>query len=160
MDNKLFGIKTAIEESEKYLKEQFENVDSFKSSQGRILTSMSLIISVFGFLLSQSTKNVSVSPINIFCIGALFTIIVGIHSFSIMPISLKAPIAIEWDIFEDIFFNQNEKTVLENKIENYIKAIDDNRKIISKLIWRSRISVAAYLIILVDVFIIFCKLFS
>jgi len=155
MENKYIGLKTAIEETEKYFKEQIGSMETFKAHQGRMLTSVSLIIATFGFIKSQTQKSISISPLLVIIIGLLFIIYVTVYSFLIMPISMEMPIKIEKSVLREAFSIKAEKKILENKLENYINAIDVNRKKINKLIFWSRLSTIVYLIILVVAIIIF-----
>lgn len=147
MEDKLFGAKVAIEESEKYLKEQIDSVETFKLHQSRMLTSLSLIISVIGLIIGLREGR-SMPPAIPILIGILFLGFVIIHTIMIMPISLEMPLKIDFAIFKKIFFDKPEKKVLENKLANYLKAVRNNQVKINRLVCLSRISTTLFMITL------------
>ena len=158
MENQFLGLKTAIEESEKYLRDQINSVETFKSHQSRILTSVSLIISVTGLLLGQNQKSLVISPVILVILGTLFCIILIDYAFVILPISLDTPIRIDRTVFNKAFIGKPEEKILNNKLKNYIIVINNNRRKITRLIWASRVSVVSFLFILIGIFHIINKL--
>lgn len=156
MENKFFGLKTAIEETEKFYKEQLSSIDTFKIHQGRMLTSISLIITTFGFLLSRIESKLDVIPSFVIAVGALFLVYLCIYSFLVMPISLDTPIEINKDVLKKAFAKPEEKNILENKLENYINVIHKNSLKINKLVIWSKISILIFFAIIIIVFINFC----
>ena len=158
MKNKLIGLRTSVEETENYFKEQIDSVDSFKEHQSRILTSVSLIVSVAGLLLGKNETPVEIPLCALISIGVLFCVILLIFAFVMMPVSLDTPLKIDRSIFNRAFIGKTEEKILNNKLKNYIIVINQNRKKITKLIWASRVSVVAFLLILVIVFYIIYQL--
>ena len=149
MEDKLFGAKVAIEESEKYLKEQIDSVETFKTHQSRMLTSLSLIISVIGLIIGLQEERIVITHGIFIMIGVLFLAFVAIYTLLVMPISVEMPIKTDFDVYKEIFFDKPEKRVLENKLENYLLAVKKNRRKINRLVYLSRISTVLYLVLIV-----------
>lgn len=148
MEKSFLGPKTAIEETEKVLEEQFDSVNSFKQLQSRMLTSLSFIVSALGLLTGLQATSLIISPVVLTAIMLLFVCFLIIYSLLLMPTSLEMPFRIEFDVFKEMFFEKPEKEILENKLENYIAVVKNNRRKINRLLWFSRISAVIYLIIL------------
>jgi len=159
MENDNFDIETSIDQSEKFLHEQFDSVKNIKDHQKSLLSSVSIIIAVSTLIIKYLTEEIFIDPLMIFGLGALFAFMVVVYSFSIMPVELQTPIKISYKIFEKIFFNKSKKEILENKLRNYVDVIDNNELIIKQLMCRSKISTTAYLIILATLFYLFCKFY-
>lgn len=154
MEDVNIDLKIAIEQAKFALQEQYDSVKNIKDHQKSLLSSVSIIIAVFGLILKNLNNEIIVSLPEISVIGFLFLIIIFIYSFSIMPINLLTPIKMDYEIFEKIIFNKPEKKILENLLHNYIEVLELNSAKIDRLIIRSKISTAAYIMIILTFFVI------
>jgi len=158
MENKYTDLQTAFEETEKYYIEQLESVETFKSYQGRLLTSVSLIIATFGFVINQINEDIDISPFFVIVIGALFMIYIAIYSYIVMPISLEWPILIEKENLKSLFEGKEEKQIFETKLDNYLDAVEMTRSKVKSFKCLAYFSALIYLAILISTFIVFCKI--
>jgi len=149
MEDKFYDIKEAIEESGKVLKEQIDNVESFKAHQSRMLTSLSLIVSVAALILGLQEETAIIPPAIFILVAVAFVGFVIIHALSIMPIKIKMPIKVDFDIFKEIYLDKPEKELLENKLTNYVDVVETNREIFNRMYLWSSISTVLYLVLIV-----------
>lgn len=151
MEEKYLGAKVAIEESEKVLKEQMKSVGAFKTHQGRLLTVLGFILSVIGLLIGLRDDPLEITPVVIIILGSLFLGFVCIYAFIVAPVELEMPVKIDFDIFKEVFIGKQEKTILENRLANYIKAVRNNGKKTNRLYVWSWISTVIFVSILMIV---------
>ena len=150
--SKNYDLETALDETKSYLDEQYKSIDTIKSSVRDLMSSAGLIIALLSLLqinihdldfLNPSSKELLVLSSIIFYI---ILIIIGV--FLLMPIKMFTPMEISKITFQKLFYNKEPKKILENRIENYLNIVEQNRRILKKASFLSKISSIIYILII------------
>jgi len=146
MEDNIFGLNLAINESRDFLNKQIESVESFKKHQGRILTSLSLIISMLGLIFGLQPEALDkITSVLLTVTGGLFFVFVIIYAFMIKPVALQTPLEVDFDNFEGILFNKPPKETLENLLENLIDVVKINKQTLDRFDSWSLVSTIIFL---------------
>lgn len=137
MENEDYDLECSVEETKYYLERQYDSVDSVKNTSRDILTAISLLTTIWAFLQIDEFSFDFTS----FSMHLLTRIVVIVSYLAILILTgilaqlnvMCAPIAIDWEVFQTLFFNQSKKKILENRLENYLQAVNLNRKKITRL---------------------------
>jgi hypothetical protein len=147
MEDSIFGLNLAINESRDFLNKQIESIEAFKRHQGRILTSLSLIISMLGLIFGLQPEPLDkITSMLLTATGGLFLVFVFIYAFLIKPVALQTPLEVDFDNFEDILFNKPPKETLENLLENLIDVVKINKQTIDRFDSWSLVSTIIFLV--------------
>ena len=134
--NEFFDIENAIEETMSQLEQQYIGIEVIKNHARDIFTSASLIVALLSVLgLGNASYNFykpGAREILLMLAGSSYIIIVFLNVWLLTPVSMSTAMKAEWKVFEKLYFGQPPKRILENKLENYIKAVEENAPILKR----------------------------
>ncbi len=157
--NKLiFALETAIEETKNALELQYTGIDVIKNQARDILTSVNFIATLVVLLkINDMTYNFNQPNIKEICVliaGFSYIVIMSINIYILSITTVKTPMKINWEVFEKLYFKNDPKKVLENKLENYIDAHEQNEAILNIRKRLSSISVFSYSVLVLSLLIL------
>jgi hypothetical protein len=131
-----YDLENAIEETRFFLLQQYDSIETIKNSVRDIMSSAGLIIAFLGLLQFNlegfSFSSPGIREYLLFITAGLYTLMIWIGMFLLMPVVMHTPMAIEKVTFRKLFYNKTPKRILENKLENYLQATQKNRPILKR----------------------------
>lgn len=122
------GLKIAIHEAEKLLKDQAESVGAMNAKARSFLGSASLILAIVGTFQLMSMENPSI----IFkcLIGytfLLYAVLILLAALVQQPLTIAGPISHEWDEIHIEYAKDTEMEMLEQHLSDILNAIETNK---------------------------------
>ncbi|MBL8078327.1 MAG: hypothetical protein JNM55_10235 [Anaerolineales bacterium] len=125
-----YDFTVMLEEAQDKLKRQFASMNTMREHGKVILGSSSIIVSLFA-LFKISTYQIKTDFIS------LYFILIGLMAFfyflliyfsitATLPNSLKHAILPTWEYYTEIFKDQSDRAILENRVYLYLNAIKEN----------------------------------
>lgn len=138
-----FDLKMSLEETKFFLLQQYSSMSVIKKSVQDAITAFGLLLTLLGFFQATIQKlnftEPSVREWLVLLAIFIYVVLLILHVALLMPTQMETPIKIHEETFEKIYFCKSKKRILENKLYNYIDAVEKNRIILQKALIFSRI---------------------
>jgi hypothetical protein len=135
MENTNLGLSVMFEEAKNQLSRQFKGSATLRDHAKTIIGVSSIVVSFFAtFKIFDDAKiNANIYLILLFLFIALtYGILMVLAIKTASPIALEAPINPTLEDYIEAYADKDERTILSNQINLYLKAIEINNKIIKK----------------------------